>query len=107
MPKSDFLSCYESQFMDELNRRGLIRNRDYIYGYPFKYPRRIADFVFPNKNLIVELDGPHHIGRRYYIDKWKDKIALKQGWDTIRFCMEEMKNIPSCVDKILDLLKHS
>jgi very-short-patch-repair endonuclease len=105
MLKSDFLSCYESQFMDELNKRGLIRNKDYIYGYPFKYPTRIADFVFPSKNLIVELDGPHHVKQVYYKDKWKDALALKQGWDTVRFNMEEMKDMVCCVNKILDLLK--
>lgn len=100
-----FESCFETQFREELENRGFIKNKDFVQEFPIKYPTRIIDFVFYDKKVGIELDGPHHIGKKKYVDKWKDEKVTKQGWVIIRFDMEQMKDVKNCVDVALSLIK--
>ena len=46
----------------------------------------IADFYFPSKNLIVELDGEYHDNiKQQYKDTWRTQILKSLGYEVIRF----------------------
>ena len=46
----------------------------------------IADFYFPSKNLIVELDGEHHDNiKQQDKDIWRTQILKSLGYEVIRF----------------------
>ena len=46
----------------------------------------IADFYFPSKNLIVELDGEYHDNiKQQDKDIWRTQILKSLGYEVIRF----------------------
>ena len=46
----------------------------------------IADFYFPSKNLIVELDGEYHDNiKQQDKDNWRTQILKSLGYEVIRF----------------------
>ena len=64
----------------------MVRNRK-LGGYKFKRQFSIgpyiADFVCLEEKLIVELDGPFHVGRKAY-DEARDAFLHAQGFRVIR-----------------------
>jgi very-short-patch-repair endonuclease len=49
-----------------------------------------ADFVFPRRRLIIELDGTHHIKRKD-LDDIRDSYLLNRGWTVFRIGYNEYK----------------
>jgi very-short-patch-repair endonuclease len=49
--------------------------------------RFIADFVAPAVGLIVEVDGPHHAGRRA-ADARRDRVLARTGYRVLRLPAE-------------------
>jgi len=60
----------------------------------------IADFFCAEKNLVIELDGFSHIGRKD-IDSWRDEILEIRNIKTLRVKNEELKDIDSVLQKII------
>jgi very-short-patch-repair endonuclease len=64
-----------------------LRNRK-LGGFKFKRQvligSYIADFVCPDRKLIVEMDGPFHAERRGY-DAVRDRFLEGQGYKVLRF----------------------
>lgn len=77
----------------ELNKMGLKPRRQ------FKISDVKADLVFPEYNLIIELDGEgfHDEGK----DKKRDYITKKLGWETKRFDSDFTFKNPNYVAKII------
>lgn len=50
----------------------------------------IADFAFPSARLVVEVDGPSHIGREAY-DRERDAAMWAVGWRVLRFTNDEVR----------------
>lgn len=50
-----------------------------------------ADFVFPRKRLIVELDGTHHIKRKH-LDNIRDDYLTSRGWLVVRISHKEFRS---------------
>jgi very-short-patch-repair endonuclease len=68
-----------------------LRNRK-LGGFKFKRQvligSYIADFVCPDRRLIVEMDGPFHAERRGY-DAARDRYLEAQGYKVLRFTNDE------------------
>lgn len=55
----------------------------------------IVDFLLPDHNMIVEIDGGHHEGSAQ--DKKRDAWLTKKGYKVIRFWNNDiMKRIEGC-----------
>ncbi len=69
----------------------LVRNRK-LDGFKFKrqFPigTYIADFVCVEGRLIVELDGPFHVGRKSYDEK-RDAFLREKGFRVIRLTNDD------------------
>lgn len=61
-----------------------------------------ADFVFPRKRLIIELDGSHHRGREA-LDNIRDKYLRSRGWNVIRVTYNEYQE-KSRIKELEDLI---
>lgn len=66
----------------QLNIDVRVRSQTPMLGY-------IADIYIPQARLVVEVDGPSHIGREQY-DENRDKALRKNGIMTIRFTNAEV-----------------
>ena len=51
----------------------------------------IADFAFPWRRLVVEVDGDSHNGREAY-DRERDAAMLLAGWRVLRFTNEDVRS---------------
>jgi very-short-patch-repair endonuclease len=67
---------------------------------------READFRWPDRKLIVEVDGygPHRSLRAFSTDRAKDRTALRDGWRTARFTAHEVEHRPERVGRELAAL---
>ena len=68
----------EKRFLEYAKLQGEFVRPQAIYGY------FIADFLFPFRNVVVELDGSSHEGREEY-DQRRDSWILKCGTPVLRF----------------------
>jgi very-short-patch-repair endonuclease len=59
----------------------------------------ILDFSFPDKKLCVEIDHPNSHNKN--CDKKRDAFLLEQGWQTLRFTVDQVSsNLESVVNSI-------
>ncbi len=56
----------------------------------------IVDFWCPKKNLIIEIDGQYHLGRKWY-DARRTFVLKKKGFRVERFSNDEVINKPDLV----------
>jgi very-short-patch-repair endonuclease len=50
-----------------------------------------ADFVFPRRRLILELDGTHH-RKRQHLDAARDEYLDQRGWKVVRITHAEYRS---------------
>ena len=71
---------------------GLNPKEDFIVEYHFYNPESDkhgwADFAFPSKNLIIELDGTQHRHTKEK-DQIRDEYLTRNGWTVIRIPHKE------------------
>jgi len=62
----------------------------------------IADFYFPNKKLIIEIDGSiHNKNNIYNLDRIKEKLLQKRWFKITRFTNNEIENnLQAIIQKI-------
>lgn len=78
--------------------------------YKFDPTRKYsADFAFPEKRLLLEIDGGVYLkhGGRHNTDKDRDKLnqAAVLGWRVIRFSTQQLEADPlKCVNTVLAAL---
>ncbi|MBI2792076.1 MAG: endonuclease domain-containing protein [Gammaproteobacteria bacterium] len=84
-----------------------IKNRQLL---GFKFRRQvildgyIADFVYLEKRLIIELDGGHHLEQRKY-DNQRTKYLNENNFKVIRFWNNDvLKNMEIVVEEIANNL---
>jgi len=70
-----------------------------------QYPLRggyIADFVLPNRKIIVEVDGEkwHSSKERTKKDKFRDYMLKRAGWTTIRIKERDINKIPKLLSSV-------
>jgi very-short-patch-repair endonuclease/predicted nucleic acid-binding Zn ribbon protein len=91
-------SYMERSFEEWLKSKGMTNS---LHGYlmevkffnPYTNKWGRADFVFPKKKLIIELDGTHHLEpKRKALDVIRDAYLCTRGWDVIRVSHKEYKN---------------
>jgi very-short-patch-repair endonuclease len=74
-----------------------IKNQHVLFGY-------IADFAFIKSKIIVEVDGPSHIGNEIW-DKNRDLVFRKHGWRTMRFTNQQvLQDIETVLKRIGEAL---
>ena len=85
------MSHVEDDFSQQMAYMGWTPERE----YRFKPPRRYrADFAFPERKLLVEIEGGvysngrHVRGKGYSQDCEKYNLAVIDGWDVLRFTSE-------------------
>lgn len=65
--------------------------------------RYIADFLCPQKRLVVEIDGDTHDADH---DSKRDQQLRRLGYETLRFSNDDvMKNVEGVLERILDHLQ--
>jgi hypothetical protein len=64
-----------------------------------------ADLLI-GKNLVVEVDGPSHTGRKWEKDRVRDEQLAMLGLITLRFSDQEVKNELSHVLKTIQQALH-
>ena len=65
----------------------------------------IVDFICLEKNLIIELDGSHHLEQEEYDNK-RTKYLEEQGYQVIRFWNNEVtNNIEGVMLSVMDEIK--
>jgi len=114
----------ERQIKEELIKRGYVEGINFVHQYKFM-DKFMCDFCFPNKKVIVEVDGDfwHANPKRYPerskmhkhqikgINRDKSKNAYigkvdNGSWKLIRLWESDIKrNVSECVDKIEQSLK--
>ena len=62
-----------------------------------------CDFVFPQKRLIIELDGSHHIKRKH-LDDIRDQHLNSRGWKVYRISIKEYYK-QTKIEAVIDMLK--
>jgi very-short-patch-repair endonuclease len=66
--------------------------------------RFIADFAAPSVRLVVEVDGPHHLGRRA-ADARRDRLLERAGWRVVRLPAELVeRELAAAVGRIREAL---
>ena len=64
----------------------------------------IADFVCPEAELVVEVDGAQHEGS--IADRHRTQDLMRMGFDVVRFSNEEVRrDIDAVCDRILRLAR--
>lgn len=91
-------SWMEKSFSKWLNDNNIFNNiNGYLEQVHFKYKfngkikNGWADFVFPRKKLIIELDGNHHENRKD-LDNIRDIYLMNKGYIVIRIKYNEYKS---------------
>lgn len=63
----------------------LLRKRGHEFEFQAVVGRFIADFLFPNKRKIIELDGRfHHSPKSKRRDAYRDRLLRQAGYSTLR-----------------------
>ncbi len=68
-----------------------------------------VDFLCAEKHLVIELDGPQHLGdpEAYRRDRRKDALLQRNGYFVLRFLAEDAgRNLDRVLDAILATLVH-
>ena len=89
-------------FFERIYRKALAE-RKYYYQRQKVINRYIVDFVFPKRNLIVEIDEEHHlIPEVAEYDAKREKNLKKWGFNVVRFTdfeiLNELEDCVNCVD---------
>lgn len=79
------------------------RGENYIPQYPLRQGF-IADFVLPDKKIIIEVDGERwHSGKKKVKkDRFRDYMLKRDGWTTIRIKEKEVDNLPRLLSSVVD-----
>jgi len=67
-----------------------------------------VDFAFPDKKVVVEVDGHdyHKTKKQRTKDAKKDRFLMSEGWKVLRFTGSEIfKDVSKCHDEIEDHLR--
>jgi len=79
-----------------------VREYKFIEGRKFK-----ADFAWPHKNLVVEIDGgqwskgSHNTGLGKRRDAERDRLAVLAGWRIMRFVNNDLEQRPiQCCEEV-------
>ena len=66
---------------------------------------RILDFAIPGHDINIEIDGGYHEQSHIKInDSWKDWIAERKGFRTLRLTNEEVsKDTKGCIKRLKDM----
>jgi very-short-patch-repair endonuclease len=63
-----------------------------------KHNRIVVDLVWKREQLVVEIDGPDHLGaEKFAADRHRDRLLQLQGFAVLRFTNEEVLNDPAQV----------
>lgn len=94
----------EKRFSDRIEQLGFIYDTDFTHNK--KVLEYYPDFIFEDKNLIVEIDGEW-----FHRNKKKDKIRQRKleklGYKVIRFSASDInKNLDICIDKFLKIITY-
>jgi very-short-patch-repair endonuclease len=89
-------SYMESSFEEWLTSKGMGRGVNGYLTEVYFFNKQTkkngwADFVFPRKRLIIELDGTHH-RKRKHLDKQRDDYLRSKGWNVLRISHREYLN---------------
>jgi very-short-patch-repair endonuclease len=57
----------------------------------------IFDLALPERKVLVEFDGPNHVGVESQRDEEKDTIAKSEGWQLTRIAVPPNTVIPPSV----------
>jgi len=98
-------SVMEARIMKILKKLKIIYFREVSFrnflsprGYPYRY-----DFYFPDRNLIIEYDGSHHIETRVKKnDNIKNKYCKKKKIKLIRLNKKNFKTLEKDLKKIFN-----
>lgn len=66
-----------------------------------------VDFLCAEANLVIELDGPQHLGNpeAWRIDRRKDQLLQRHGYFILRFLSTDLsENLPTVLDTLLTVL---
>lgn len=66
-----------------------------------------VDFLCEEAKLVIELDGPQHLGdpEAWRSDRRKDQLLQRQGYFILRFLSTDLsENLPSVLDTLLTVL---
>ncbi|GHT28019.1 hypothetical protein AGMMS49574_01520 [Bacteroidia bacterium] len=67
------------------------RTVDFCFTSPYLHWNEKSD-CYEKTGIIFEVDGPHHLLSEYiYYDAYRDAIAEKENFETIRFAVETIK----------------
>lgn len=84
MPKNT-QSISEKKLIAELVNVGLYPKPQY------KISEMHVDLAFPEKMIVVEIDGPHHASRQEK-DESRDYELTKRGWKVLRYSSNDAHN---------------
>lgn len=88
-------SWMETSFEEWLISHGM-KHSLHGYLYEIRFRNKLtkknwrADYVFPKKRLIIELDGTHH-NERKELDIIRDEYLKSRGWNVLRVTHAEYK----------------
>lgn len=89
-------------FFESIFRKACFE-RKYFYQRQKVISNFIVDFVFPTRNLIVEIDEQHHLepGNKRY-DIYREKKLKQFGFNILRFTdwevLNELEDCVNCID---------
>ena len=96
-----------SNMTDEERKLWEILRAHRFYGYKFKRQvligNYIVDFLCPEKNLIIEIDGgQHNEPSNIEYDEKRTEYLKQQGYKVLRFWNDEVwNNFADVIDKII------
>jgi very-short-patch-repair endonuclease len=91
MERIEFLSDLEERFARVLNSRGLVKDEDYFTNHPLR-TGFIADFLFPRKRLILEVDGhrSHFTVAGKKKKRFRDYQLRRSGYRVVHLTAEQV-----------------
>lgn len=97
-PESFFIEVIDNEFED----------KNYIREFPLGIYS--LDFAWPNKKIVIEIDGEQHKRFDEYIERdiRKDEYIIDQGWDILRVDFSYMFNkTKECIKMCFDFVHNS
>jgi very-short-patch-repair endonuclease len=85
-----------------------LRDRQFL-GYKFRRQvplgRYVVDFYCPEKKLVLEIDGGHHMQQQTQ-DQQREDLLKSQGYQILRFWNSDIEqNLEGVFEKIMQVLQ--